>query len=275
MPHRLLEAAGVADEDADQPPADVLELENGSQRFRFPAGVKAAVFDVVDTLVAPSPPVAVAYQQAARRQGIELDEVKLAKRFGEAWKRQEAIDAEARPAYATSRDREWRRWQGIVRDVFYGLADADASDRIFADLWQHFAQPTAWRATRHGSAIIAAAVDAGLEVALASNFDERLYEVAAEVEPLVKAAHVFPSSELGWRKPSPAFFRAVENRLGLRPSELIMFGDNPILDAAAARKAGWHAHLLESSGDVHEVPLSAEAVPRGRLPGTNEASERC
>jgi len=243
MPHRLLEAAGVGG-DFDIADAGLVTVPAGSGEPAFPRGVKAAVFDVVGTLVEPSPSVAAAYQQAARRQGVEVAIGELTSRFGSAWKRQEAVDAAARPPHATSRDREWQRWQGIVQDVFADLTDADTAGRIFKDLWQHFAQPTAWRATEHGSALVAAALEAGLEVALASNFDERLFAVAAEVEPLVQAGHVFPSSELGWRKPSPAFFRAVEERLGFEPAELVMFGDNPDLDVAAAKRAGWHAVLL-------------------------------
>ena len=247
MPHRLVEAVG-------EPRGLVGSAAHGhagvaeAEASLFPPGVKAAVFDVVGTLVDPSPSVAVAYQQAARRQGIEVAVTELTSRFGSAWKQQEAIDAAVQPAHATSRQREHQRWQGIVRDVFAGLADADTSDAIFEDLWQHFALPSAWQATAHGPELVAAALDAGLQVALASNFDERLFEVAAAVEPLMQAAHVFPSSELGWRKPAAAFFRAVERRLGMKSNELVMFGDNPELDVAAARRAGWHAVLLPANG---------------------------
>jgi putative hydrolase of the HAD superfamily len=247
MSHRLLEADDVAgSEGAQQDDRGHCETAQEGHSW-FPPGVKGAVFDVVGTLVEPSPSVAAAYQQAARRQGLNISEAELSGRFASAWKRQEAIDAVAQPPYATSREREQQRWRGVVHDVFAGLADPSTADDIFDDLWRHFARPTAWQATELGLALVADAIDAGLEVALASNFDERLFEVAETVEPLVQAAHVFPSSELGWRKPSPAFFRAVEERLNLLPAELVMFGDNAELDVAAAQRAGWHAVLLPSS----------------------------
>lgn len=213
----------------------------------FPVGVRAAVFDVVGTLVEPSPSVAEAYASAAARQGLVADVPVLAERFGNAWKRQEDLDAAAAVAFATSREREHERWRGIVQDVFGDLADPVTISRIFDDLWRHFADPAAWQATRFGPNLVQHALDAGLEVVLASNFDERLFDVAAGVEPLVKAARVFPSSEIGWRKPATEFFRAVEWRLGLGPSELVMVGDNPALDVAAARRAGWHAFLVPAS----------------------------
>ena len=126
MPHRLLEAAGVGG-DFDVADASLVTLPGGSGETAFPRGVKAAVFDVVGTLVEPSPSVAGAYQRAARRQGVEVAIGELTSRFGSAWKRQEAVDATARPPHATSRDREWQRWQGIVQDVFADLTDADTA----------------------------------------------------------------------------------------------------------------------------------------------------
>jgi putative hydrolase of the HAD superfamily len=81
----------------------------------------------------------------------------------------------------------------------------------------------------------------GCEVAVASNFDERLVPLARVLEPLTGIDHVFASSELGWRKPAAAFFRTVESRLGRSPRELLLVGDDPRLDLAAARAVGWRA----------------------------------
>jgi putative hydrolase of the HAD superfamily len=200
--------------------------------------VKVVVFDVVGTLVEPWPRVSRAYAEVGRRHGVELLEEVIAGRFAAAWRRQEAIDAASTPAFATSRRREIERWRGIVDDVF---EQAAASGAIFADLWEHFARPTAWRPLAEGVQLVEDVKRAGGEVALASNFDERLLAIARVVEPLTRADHVFASSELGWRKPAPEFFREVEQRLGRQPEELVLVGDDPLLDIAAARNAGWQA----------------------------------
>jgi len=202
-----------------------------------PAGVRAVVFDVVGTLVEPHPSVAVAYQRAAARHGMERGVAEIDGLFRAAWRKQEAIDAAAATPFATDRARERDRWRAIVLDVF---SNAPAALAIFEDLWEHFGRPSAWRPTRHGPTLVRQAIDAGLTVALASNFDERLLEVAGHVEPLSLVTHVFASSELGWRKPAPEFFRSVEARLGCGPKELLLVGDDPELDIAAGRRAGWH-----------------------------------
>jgi putative hydrolase of the HAD superfamily len=203
-----------------------------------PVGVEVVVFDVVGTLVEPSPSVAVAYQQAAARHGLSVDVGIIQQRFKAAWRRQEAVDAAAVPAFATSRGREAERWRAIVDDVFEGAAPAGA---IFADLWEHFGRVDAWQPLAHGSALVRRALDAGVTVALASNFDERLLAIAERLEPLSWVPHVFASSEIGWRKPAPEFFRWVERRLDCGPDEVLLVGDDPELDVAAARRAGWQS----------------------------------
>jgi putative hydrolase of the HAD superfamily len=212
-----------------------------------PPGVRAVVFDVVHTLAEPAPSVALAYSEAGCRHGIRLDPAVIEERFRIAWRRQELEDASARPAFATSRAREADRWRQIVADVF---DDAPSSEAIFADLWDHFGKPTSWRAVPAGRQLLLAARAAGLPVALASNFDERLLSIAKAVEPLTLADHVFASSELGWRKPAAEFFRAVEQRLGLGPEELILVGDDPQLDITAARRAGWHVLATPAGPDA-------------------------
>ena len=218
-----------------------------------PSGVRIVVFDVVGTLVEPSPPVAEAYARAAARHGVAGEPAEIGLRFRAAWRRQEAVDAAATPAFATSRDREERRWRQIVADVF-GLAPPAAG--IFADLWEHFGRADAWRPIEAGRELVRSAVAAGATVALASNFDQRLLEIAARLEPLSWATHVFPASEIGWRKPSPEFFRWIERRLAARPAELLLVGDDPDLDVAAARRAGWHARGVAAavSGSAATTP---------------------
>lgn len=211
----------------------------------FPAAVGAIVFDVVGTLVEPQPAVAQAYRAAGARHGVDLDVAEIGRRFRSAWTRQEAEDAVTVPAFATDQDRERSRWRAIVAEVFAG---ADQRDAIFADLWEHFARPEAWRPLPAGRDLAVAARDAGLTLALASNFDDRLLPIAAAVEPLSWAEHVFVSAEIGWRKPAVEFFRVIEGRLGLAAHELLLVGDDAELDVAAGRRAGWHAwHVAEAS----------------------------
>lgn len=209
---------------------------------RFPPpGVEAVVFDVVGTLVVPAEPVAATYAAVGRRHAFTLDDATVADRFRAAWRRQENLDATSDPPYATSRTRERERWRMIVEDVF------EAGDRavpMFAELWEHYARPRAWKPLPAGVRLLELARDAGLPVALASNFDERLLAIAPLVAPLSRVDRVFASSEIGWRKPAEAFFRHLERQLDGPPEHLLYVGDDADLDVAAAAAAGWQATLV-------------------------------
>jgi putative hydrolase of the HAD superfamily len=198
--------------------------------------VDTVVFDVVGTLLEPAPSVSEAYKKSSEKFGVTLSSSEIAKRFSIAWERQESLDAQNNPAFSTSRSREYERWQQIVCDVF---EDSPAAGNIFEDLWIHFGKPSSWQPVEQGCRLLEAVRESGIDVAVASNFDERLLPLAKHVEPLISIEKIFASSELGWRKPAPQFFQAVESRLEKEPDQLLLVGDDPRLDIAAANAAGW------------------------------------
>lgn len=92
----------------------------------------------------------------------------------------------------------------------------------------------------------------------------------------------FLSAELGFLKPDPRAFEAVQRRLGLFPGELAMVGDSWRDDIVGALEAGWTAVWVNRSGvprpavdadaDLVEVP-DLEPVPR--LIENLQAGARC
>jgi putative hydrolase of the HAD superfamily len=199
-------------------------------------GVDTVVFDVVGTLLEPAPSVSEAYKNSAAKCGLSLSAREISQRFSVAWEKQEGLDAQNKPAFSTSRSREYERWQQIVCDVF---EDSPAAEKIFEDLWIHFGNPSSWQPVEQGCRLLETVRELGLEVAVASNFDERLLPLAKHIEPLISIEKIFASSELGWRKPAPQFFQAVESRLQKEPDQLLLVGDDPRLDIVAANAAGW------------------------------------
>ena len=199
-------------------------------------GVDTVVFDVVGTLLEPAPSVSEAYKNSSEKFGVTLPSSEIAKRFAIAWEKQEFLDAQNNPAFSTSRSREYERWRQIVCDVF---EDSPAADKIFDDLWLHFGKHSSWQPVEQGCRLLETVREFGVEVAVASNFDERLLPLAKHIEPLSSIEKIFASSELGWRKPAPQFFKAVESRLQKEPDQLLLVGDDPRLDIAAANAAGW------------------------------------
>lgn len=214
--------------------------------------IKAVLFDAVGTLIEPDPPVAVAYAAAGKSFGSRLTADEILPRFRTAFARQEAIDRQIH-GHRTSEAREKARWQTIVAEVFGDVRDANG---LFAALWQHFAEPAHWRLHADAPGMWANYAAQGTAIGIASNFDGRLRQICQGFPPLDQCEHIFVSSELGVRKPSPEFFRAIEERLKLLPNQLLLIGDDWENDYLGATAAGWRAREV-----------------RGQRPGKHEIAD--
>ena len=207
-------------------------------------GIEGIVLDAVGTLIDPSPSVANAYATAALRQGLEVDEAEVKRRFRLHFRNDE-VDEQLGPM-ATDEAIEHRRWRRIVANVLPDLPDLD---RGFDELWTHFGRPEAWRCFPDVAPGLAVLRDAGLPVRIASNFDGRLRDVAAGLPDLAGfAGTLIISSEVGYRKPHQAFYHAACASLGLPPDRVLCVGDDPENDVLGAERAGLRGLLLDRDG---------------------------
>jgi putative hydrolase of the HAD superfamily len=204
--------------------------------------VKAVLFDAVGTMLYADPPVAVTYHEAGRRFGSCVKQAEVERRFALAFAAQEAIDLQAN-AGRTDEARERRRWQSIVAEVFADMAPRQLGP-LFETLWKHFAEPNHWALFDDVPPTWRVLEGRGLRLGLASNFDARLEAICQGHTPLAGCRDVFISSRLGWRKPWPEFFAAIERELGLAPGEILLVGDSLEHDYRPALLAGWQAILL-------------------------------
>ncbi len=205
------------------------------------SAVRGVVIDAVGTLIDPEPAVAVAYAAAAARQGVALDPAVMKGRFRAAFARDE--HDEARGPLATDEATEARRWRRIVADC---LPEVPDPGRAFAELWDHFGDPAHWRAFPDAASTLATLAGAGIAVRIASNFDGRLRPVLAGLPGLEPwSGPVLISSEVGWRKPHPEFYRAALSSLGLPAGDVVCVGDDLENDVHGPRRAGLQAVWLD------------------------------
>jgi putative hydrolase of the HAD superfamily len=218
---------------------------------------RAIVFDAVGTLIHPDPPWDVVYTEVGSRHGSKIVGADLHRAFRAAFARQEMMDRAA--GWLTSEAREIERWQSIVREVLHDVSDPAA---CFAELWEHFSLPCHWRCDPAARTVFAGLATQGYRLAMASNFDHRLRQIAAELVPLERLADVIISAEVGWRKPAREFFAAVCTRLGLAPGDILHVGDDPVNDYEGASAAGCRALLFDplsrSGQQLHTIRQLAE-----------------
>jgi putative hydrolase of the HAD superfamily len=232
------------------PPPHPQPLSPKGERGEKPSAVRAVFLDAVGTLIHPEPPAPVVYAAVARRFGSRLDTAAVAARFAAAFTRQEALDLAA--GLRTDEERELARWRAIVAEV---LDDASDPESCFQELYAHFAAAGAWRCEPETRDVLEGLAARGCTVGIASNCDRRLRSVAAGLPELRPARHLIISSEVGWRKPAPAFFAAVCAAVGRTPAEVLFVGDDFANDCEGARAAGLRALLLDPRG---RFPLPAE-----------------
>lgn len=88
--------------------------------------------------------------------------------------------------------------------------------------------------------------EAGWPVYLATNQERhRLKYLLHDMGLGQLADGEFASCTVGARKPDAAYFGRVQERLGLSPAQIVFWDDAPG-NVAAARTAGWTAHLYEN-----------------------------
>jgi putative hydrolase of the HAD superfamily len=216
-----------------------------------PPGTRAVFFDAVGTLIRPDPPAPAVYAEAARRFGSRLDLPAVAQRFRAAFRRQEEIDHAG--GLRTDEAREVARWRAIVAEVLDDVSDPEG---CFAFLYGHFARPAAWRCDAEAAVVLAALAGCGYRLGIASNFDERLRRVAEGLPGLAPVEYLVISSEVGWRKPAPAFFHQMCAQSGLASGEVLLVGDDLVNDYAGAHACGMHALLFDPEG-TGQVPSEA------------------
>ena len=202
------------------------------------------LFDAVGTLIRPERPVAAIYRRVGLRFGVDIEEAEIEQRFSEAFDREDLHD-ERELEFRTSETREHERWRSIVEQVFH---QSDQRGEIFSELWTEFGRAETWRLFEEVTETLIGLSERGYRLGVASNFDRRLRAVMAGHVGLAALERCFISSEVGYRKPSPRFFEAVQAQLGLPPEAILMVGDDYENDLVAGRASGWRAVLVDRGG---------------------------
>lgn len=203
--------------------------------MQIPPNIRAVLFDAVGTLIYPDPPVADVYQREARNLGSRYSVPEIAGRF-------RAAIARHHQGGVTSEKLERERWRRIVYDVIDDVDDSQ--ERLLTALWQHFGSASSWRLFDDVAPAWHELACRGYLLGIASNFDSRLRTICRGHPPFDECRHIFVSSEVGFPKPEPRFYRGVEERLGLRPEQILIIGDDEAADVTGPIAAGWQAIWL-------------------------------
>jgi len=102
--------------------------------------------------------------------------------------------------------------------------------------------------------VIDAIHDAGLETAALSNINPEHWQRMQKYPSVMRLQHRFGSHEIGFHKPDPKIYRALENNVNIRGSKILFFDDLED-NIAAARACGWNAVLID-----HTSPTDVQII---------------
>jgi len=209
------------------------------------APIRAVTFDVGHTLIEPRVPVGEVYAEVAARHGCaNLSPAELERRFHAALR--------ARGSAVNTRD-DWAR---IVDDTFAGLVAKPPSESFFPELFEWFAQPSAWRIFDDALPALDALAQRGLRLGVISNWDARLRPLLASLGLAARFEVIVISCETGCAKPAREIFELAAKDFKLSPTQIFHVGDSVESDVRGAQLAGFQA----------------VQIARGTPPGTDKVA---
>lgn len=234
----------------------------GSSGIKGGAAKKAVLFDAAGTLIEVARPVGETYAEIASIFGSTADEAALSRAFRIAWGTMPPL---AFPDHATSglESAEYDWWKELVERTFGQVEGSANLDGCFERLFDHYADPRAWRVFPDVRETLRTLRERDIALAVVSNFDSRL-------PPLLEALGLAPffqaivhSSAAGAAKPAREIFDLALALVGVEAGQALHVGDSPTADLEGARAAGIDALLIQRdtpSPHRHEIITNLHAI---------------
>jgi putative hydrolase of the HAD superfamily len=162
---------------------------------------------------------------------------------------------------------EW--WQAVaakafqIAGVFNQFSDFP---KFFVELYAHFATAEPWFVYPDVFPALNKWQQQGIELAVVSNFDSRIYAVLKALNLAEYFTSVTISTEVGAAKPDPQIFTAALQKHNGIAEDVLHIGDSFKADYCGAKAAGLKAIWLNRE---------QEKVESGKLPLTETKIEQC
>jgi FMN phosphatase YigB (HAD superfamily) len=214
--------------------------------------LKAVVCDADGTLFQLKDPLATTYSEILGEYGYRLDKESFNTNIKRVWQDFEPEYLNEREHHKTSPERERAVWYIFIDTICKACGISEVTFDAKDALYSYYASGESRSVCQELQELLVEATDNGLAIYLASNNDMRVHSLVQALFPPDFFSGVFTAGELGWKKPSPKFFKTIEDRIHLTPHEILHMGNDKKLDIQAAENAGWRA-LHFSPSDLTEI----------------------
>lgn len=203
---------------------------------------RGLLLDAMGTLIQLRRSVGDNYAQLAREHGITVEAEAIDAVFGEVLNQAPALAfTTLEPEALLAAEQQW--WGDRIGETFAALEAPEPSLELRLALFEHFAQADQWQVYPDVVAQLRGWREAGLRLAVVSNFDRRLHGLLEQLGLGELLDAVVVSSEAGAAKPDPRPFELALQALELPAAEVWHVGDSPE-DLAGARAAGLRCVLI-------------------------------
>lgn len=219
-------------------------------------------FDAVGTLFDVRGTVGEIYAQFAHQAGLHVDAKQLNTAFIQNFRAApRAAFADAHPQTLPRLEYEW--WRRVARQSFETIgvrSELDDFDAFFQPLFTYFETAAPWILYPETPNTLTRLQALGIELAIISNFDSRLYAVlqALDLESQFKSVTI--STQIGAAKPEAAIFEAALAKHQARPAQAWHVGDSWTEDYAGSTAVGLQGVWLNRKGAESNARMQTAAA---------------
>ena len=217
------------------------------------------LIDVGDTMARANPSWLDVYSTVFEKYDIETSQPAFEQAFRAAW----AEWAHEGPFEATE-EASFQRLTELDQLVFDRLGYPDLPAAFFHDIDLAFRKRSAFFVFPDVIPALDAMLDAGLRLAVVSNWGWHAPELLQTLELARHFEVMSISARVGYQKPHAAIFEHALELLDVQPDQAIHVGDDPEADVVGARGVGIEPVLIDRKGRI-DTPLG-DGTETGTVP---------
>ena len=199
---------------------------------------EAIFFDAANTLLYPFPSVGTQYMEIAMRHGVTTTADAVQRAFRQSWVQIQTQARQEPVRYGIGEPDGRRFWHALVHATFAQITLPSPFDPFFDELYEHFAQPAAYRVYPETPEILQRLRQEGYTIGVISNWDLRLIHILDGLDLTPYLHHISISAVVGWEKPHAKIFEHALHATSVQPSQALHIGDSLTEDIEGAAQAG-------------------------------------